>query len=159
MKNIRNIKLFLQIDISAIQVMEETTLQRWIPRYGDRLALRDYCRKQLAPKKMSLIERLRERVRQKNLNIATTSNVRAGRACILTNKKSRKNTRKIEIGWMCSNEKNELVHVRLAQGGGTRQCDVDKTATGYDILEKARYFFFQMEFLLKVHWRSFQWTY
>ncbi|CAG9773255.1 unnamed protein product [Ceutorhynchus assimilis] len=39
------------IDVPAIQIMEESKLQEFIPRYGDRLALRNFCKQYLAPKK------------------------------------------------------------------------------------------------------------
>ncbi|CAG9814620.1 unnamed protein product [Phaedon cochleariae] len=58
------------IDAVAIQLMEDQTLQQWIPRYGDRLALKDFGKRHLALKKSSLIEILRKRVMFTNAKIA-----------------------------------------------------------------------------------------
>lgn len=51
--------------------MDEDELKKYVPCYGDRLALLNFCKKQLAPRKYSLIEKLRAKVAAKNSNHKT----------------------------------------------------------------------------------------
>ncbi|CAH1119048.1 unnamed protein product [Phaedon cochleariae] len=54
------------LDEAAIQVMDEETLTKFIPKLGDRVAARDFCKRKMAPKKVGLIEKLREKLSNKN---------------------------------------------------------------------------------------------
>ena len=57
-----------QIDAFAIQDIDDASLACYIPLYGDRIATRRYCmdkqkRKENEPLRMSLLDKLRKRMR------------------------------------------------------------------------------------------------
>ena len=53
----------LQIDSDVIGLMDDATLQKYNPSYGDRIAIFNYCRnkKPTSKRKKGLCERLREK--------------------------------------------------------------------------------------------------
>lgn len=136
--------MFLQIDCATVQIMEEDTLRKWIPHYGDRLMLKNFCRRKIMPRKYSLIERLRNKIAAKNAN-TTNNNQNEGKRDRM-NKSVRKETRMIEIGWFCFNEKDKKLYqvknIKTSDGGGTRKISVPRNSTGHDILKRAIELFF-----------------
>lgn len=146
-----------QIDAFAIQDIDDESLARYIPAYGDRIATRRYCmdkqrKKAEETSKMSLLDKLRQKMR-------TTSTNRAGayepgassvgpRRFTLRN--ALKTTRKIELGWI-----HDGKQVRKRCGGGTRLLDVNKTATKMDLLFHAKELFFPEGKSKKGNWEDF----
>lgn len=117
--------------------MPENEIRRLIPHYGDRVIIKSYCEKNKKSNvKQSLIEKLRQKLESKR-----------GRgnepAETLPKKNFRKNTRYIEIGWLCGAKKlSALRQVRAKYGGGTKRISVPKTFTCHDILKEALNLFF-----------------
>ncbi|KAB0790677.1 hypothetical protein PPYR_12030 [Photinus pyralis] len=122
------------IDIVAVQVMHEDEFKELIPKSGDRAALKEFSRRKLAPRKQSLIEKLKDKIaKANNTNLAQTP----------TLKHKRKATRVVQVGWMNFNEQNKkFQQVRLNKGGGTRSISVDRDCQVKMILEKAIEIFF-----------------
>lgn len=112
--------------------MPEENLRRILPKLGDRIAIKEYCKKHMAPKKQSLIDRLK-------LKISTSRDNNAQK--VKSNKKI-KATRLIEVGWVCSMDTESYVQVRKLQGGGTRQIEIDKSATVQTVHQRALELFF-----------------
>ncbi|KAB0795092.1 hypothetical protein PPYR_11931 [Photinus pyralis] len=135
---IENMKLE-NIDEATIQVMDEEVFKKYIPRLGDRIAVKNFCQKKLLPKKNGLIEKLRQKMAARNAR----SDNKGASSHVLEPKKHRKTTRAIELGFMAFNDTTkQLTQVRLNKGGGTRKVDVDRTSKNTDILEFAKKLFF-----------------
>ncbi|XP_031333699.1 uncharacterized protein LOC116163743 isoform X2 [Photinus pyralis] len=123
------------IDSVALQIIDDDKLKEWIPRYGDRVAIKDYCRQKTCARRSSLIERLRLKLQSKDTKTSGNDNKKV--------QFSRKNTRIIEIGWLCNdNVKQKLTQVRAKQGGGTRKLSVPKTCLAKDIFVQSQNLFF-----------------
>ncbi|XP_048040617.1 uncharacterized protein LOC125264845 [Megalobrama amblycephala] len=126
-----------KIDCSVIQIMTDDQLKEYLPSYGDRLAIRGYCRrKEQDPsgRKSKLFDRLRTRLAR---NKGDTDNV-------CEKKNGQKSMRKIEMGWMHFRE-GKFTQVRTKKGGGTRKISVSKDCRKKDLLEKATELFFPDE--------------
>ncbi|KAB0804069.1 hypothetical protein PPYR_01039 [Photinus pyralis] len=135
---IENMKLE-NIDEATIQVMDEEVFKKYIPRLGDRIAVKNFCQRKLLPKKNGLIEKLRQKMAARNAR----SDNKGASSHVLEPKKHRKTTRAIELGFMAFNDTTkQLTQVRLNKGGGTRKVDVDRTSKNKDILEFAKKLFF-----------------
>lgn len=126
----------LQIDSSVIQLMTDDQLKEYLPSFGDRLAIRGYCRRKEDPsgRKSKAFDRLSTRLAR---SIGYTDNACEKRM----SKNSQKSTRKIEMGWMHFRE-GKFTQVRTKKGGGTRRISVSKNWRKKDLLEKAAELFF-----------------
>ncbi|KAK5647928.1 hypothetical protein RI129_002820 [Pyrocoelia pectoralis] len=101
------------------------------------------------PKKHSFIEKLREKIAQKNTSGET-------RKQNLT-KRPRKTTRTIEIGWLCCSKKDKkLNQVKTNYGGGTRKVVVDGTSTMEDVRNIAKELFFPNKISTKGKLQDFE---
>ena len=58
------------------------------------------------------------------------------------NKNSKKLKRRVDIGWLHSDDKNNLKQIRQKKGGGTRSVAVDVSTTVNDLLDQAVTLFF-----------------
>ncbi|KAK5646175.1 hypothetical protein RI129_004639 [Pyrocoelia pectoralis] len=123
------------IDPSAILIMTEEKLIELLPKLGDRLAVIDFCKKQLIPKKQSLIERLKHKIDEKNKKSIAVST--SNKPCT-----TKKRTRVVEVGWMYCTEGDKYTQIRKLQGGGARQIHIDRSGTVKQVEEKARELFF-----------------
>ena len=127
--------------------MTDSELQKYIPKAGDRIALRGFLSSKLPKsgfetKKQGLMEKLRQRLRSRK-----AEGLSEGQNQEDYGKKSKSNNEKdkvkIELGWMHYNKKNgQFAQVRLRSGGGTRQLQVHKTASKAEIEEVAKSLFF-----------------
>ncbi|KAG5863586.1 hypothetical protein JTB14_023353 [Gonioctena quinquepunctata] len=124
------------MDCSTILLMSEEDLKNLIPKYGDRVAIRNFAMKKNTSKKQSLIEKLRENINKKN---GTGDSSRA----IQKKKNTVKQTRFIEIGWY-NMDKSVQRHrqVRKAHGGGSRRVSMDKCSKSKEILDVGKKLFF-----------------
>lgn len=146
-----------QIDAFAIQDIDDESLARYIPLYGDRIATRRYCMQKAKKKegessRMSLLDKLRTRMRTAatdhgEASEAASSSVRLRRSL---KRNAVKSTRKIELGWI-----HQGKQVRKRCGGGTRVLDVNKTATKMDLLLHAKKLFFPDGKSKKGNWEDF----
>ena len=123
--------------------MDDTTLANYIPSYGDRIALFNFCKgkKSLPQRKHGLLEKLRDKmkVRQESTNEDTTHVDK--RATSTTRTKKLKTTRNVELGWIHS-DKNKAKQVRGKQGGGTRIVQLENDAGLEEILQVGKKLFF-----------------
>lgn len=152
MYNLRFVKLstyflYFQIDINVINVMTDEELGKYIASYGDRLALRAFCRQktvtiertdQIKTVKTALMQKLRDRLRGKQ----NTPDARPDKAdqCV-GNRHAAKDTRRVEMGWLHFDD-GDYHQVRTRHGGGTRHLSVQKTITMEELLETGKDLFF-----------------
>lgn len=144
----------LQITEETVELMTDDQLKEFIPKYGDRVAVRSFiARKKKKPKKtekMSLLEKLRLKLKRKHEDddsndddvTPSTSELLSGP---LT-KNAMKPCRQVEIGLMLYDEKKQnYVQVRSRKGGGVRLIPLSKSDTKVDIITKAKEVFFNGE--------------
>ncbi|XP_051960711.1 uncharacterized protein LOC127628074 [Xyrauchen texanus] len=122
--------------------MEDSALANYIPSYGDRLALFNFCRNQnpASKRKLGLFERLREKMK---LRKQSTTEPLSEETPETSKPKSRAKAckRQIEIGWIHT-ENKETKQVRTKQGGGTRKVAMDINAGYNEILKEGKELFF-----------------
>ena len=149
------LQLFLlpfQIDCTVIPLMDDSLLSRYVPLLGDRIALKEFCKRNETSKtknsrKESLLSNLRRKLylrRGSESDDSSDSSKKKDKHVYgLENKNALKNTRKIEIGWMSIDTlTNKQKQVRKKKGGGTRKLDIRKDATKEDIMELGKRVFF-----------------
>ncbi|XP_077368676.1 uncharacterized protein LOC144013536 isoform X2 [Festucalex cinctus] len=134
-----------KIDINVICVMTDDELGQYVTRYGDRLAIRAFCRRRtvtnersggIQTAKSALMQNIRER-----LGIERENAVDRGGARGAGNKSAAKVTRRVEMGWL--HFQNGSFHqIRARGGGGTRHLAVDKSVTMAEMLETGKGLFF-----------------
>ncbi|KAL4008656.1 hypothetical protein ACER0C_002508 [Sarotherodon galilaeus] len=104
-----------KIDCDVIALMDDATLANYIPSYGDRIALFNFCKSKqpLSKRKLGLLQKLREKMKtRKESPKENTSHTDAG----IGQTKKQKATRNVEIGWIHSDGK-VAKQVRAKQGG------------------------------------------
>ncbi|XP_030290693.1 uncharacterized protein LOC115592255 isoform X3 [Sparus aurata] len=129
-----------KIDSDVIVLMDDATLANYIPSYGDRIALFNFCKskKSLPKRKQGLLEKLREKMKvRKEITKENASHADTR----TTQNKKLKTTRNVEIGWIHS-DGNIAKQVRAKQGGGTRKVQLASNAGFKDILEEGKKLFF-----------------
>ncbi|XP_030290699.1 uncharacterized protein LOC115592255 isoform X9 [Sparus aurata] len=90
-----------KIDSDVIVLMDDATLANYIPSYGDRIALFNFCKskKSLPKRKQGLLEKLREKMKvRKEITKENASHADTR----TTQNKKLKTTRNVEIGWIHS---------------------------------------------------------
>lgn len=129
---------FLQIDINVINVMTDEELGQYIVRYGDRLALKAFCRQRTVTTeksgdvKSALMQRVRDRLREREQPKTPASGDTAGPG--VGNRHAVKECRRVEMGWLHYAE-GDYHQVRTRHGGGTRHLTVQKTVTMGELLD------------------------
>ncbi|KAL4009633.1 hypothetical protein ACER0C_003485 [Sarotherodon galilaeus] len=100
-----------KIDCDVIALMDDATLANYIPSYGDRIALFNFCKSKqpLSKRKLGLLQKLREKM--KTRKESPKENTDAG----IRQTKKQKATRNVEIGWIHSDGKIAK-QVRAKQG-------------------------------------------
>ncbi|XP_052268338.1 uncharacterized protein LOC127869722 [Dreissena polymorpha] len=123
-----------KIDCEAVVVMTDDHLKRYLPAYGDRVALMAFAR---------------VTSRNQNLNLATSAmpprregaGPLRGRH-ILGNKRAARVSRRVELGWFNKDRITQLYkQVRLVNGGGARHLSVPKSYTLQECKATALLFF------------------
>jgi len=137
-------------------IMDDGDLAKYIPCYGDRVALKDKCRNYSTEGTRSKKEKHLKKLREKVANATakrkrkSSSSEDEGDVPILTknvgNKHAEKNTRRIELGWMMNlhlpRGETEFKQVRMRTGGGTRHIVVERGTTIIQLLDVAKDLFF-----------------
>jgi len=129
--------------------MNDGDLAKYIPKAGDRIATVAFCRKASASldtktRKESILTRLRQRL-SRDEPVDVKKKTLAGNA----NAKKKKD-RRVELGWMDFNEKDERYkQVKTINGGGTRHLTIDKDKTVVEIKKIAEDLFFPSGFSKK----------
>ncbi|XP_038586911.1 uncharacterized protein LOC119912009 [Micropterus salmoides] len=129
-----------KIDSNVVALMDDAALANYIPSYGDRIALFNFCKskKPISKRKQGLLEKLCEKMKvrkegtKENVSDADTRS---------TQTKKLKTTRNVEIGWIHS-DGNVARQVRAKQGGGTRKVKLAINAGLKDILQEGKKLFF-----------------
>lgn len=139
--------LSFQVEPTIILLMDDIQLAEFVPKFGDRIALRQFCKLQsrtecsISSRKQSLLENLREKLKSKgNLNKDEDQNKpKKPKTCSKAH-----DNKQIEIGWLCCLDENEDKYgqVREISGGGTRKIKVPKQADRDYIIEKGIDLFF-----------------
>ncbi|XP_072550021.1 uncharacterized protein [Salminus brasiliensis] len=124
-----------KIDISVIPLMADNELQQYIPHYGDRLAVIDYCLSNQPPERRTqLMERLQSRHFGPREDVSKRH---------MGNTYAKKKARRVELGWMNYNEKScNFKQVRTANGGGTKHISINKQTKLCDVQKMAERIFF-----------------
>lgn len=123
---------------------------KYIPSYGNRLAVLSYCRQSEGNiDQEAALDRIRQNIATRRMRRAgslgepsQTSPVReVGLMARHHNRNALKNTWRIEVGWLHF-EKDDFHQVRSKNGGGTRHLALDKKTTVAQIMEHAKHLFF-----------------
>ncbi|XP_034530350.1 uncharacterized protein LOC117805870 [Notolabrus celidotus] len=137
-----------KIDKDVIPLMEDGHLAKFVPSFGDRLALVNFCRNQtpLQKRKMGLFEKLRSKLQMKKKTASSPTSTTTGQgpnteSQIPAKKRGKASHRKIEIGWLHS-EGGVVKQIRAKQGGGTRTVVIGVDCGMDTVLEKGKNFFF-----------------
>lgn len=148
---VENIIVF-QVDCSILMLMDDTDLIKYLPKYGDRVAVIHFAkaqqrRKETTKRKMNLIDTLSRRFKARHHQSddldkpgpskSDTSIVRK------PSKNASKKARAVEIGWLDYEHSTQVYRqVRTKDGGGVRKITVSKMARKSDILEEGKKLFF-----------------
>jgi hypothetical protein len=150
-----------QVDEHVISLMDEESLSKYFPKYGDQLAVRDFCSKKYsgtAKRKLGLLEKFRSKIRSKdNKSIddqpsptifpndiampSTSNSMPSTSSCTLTTSLG-KPFRQIHLGWLMVSSDGKKLQVREKQGGGIRKPVVSRDANKKDLLELGKNLFF-----------------
>lgn len=123
--------------------MTDDELGKYIVRYGDRLAVRAFCRQRLAACETTtstVLQRLRDKM-QKGCSTSANSGGSSNKLVNIGNKHASKETRRLEIGWL-HYQIGEFHQVRTRQGGGTRHLIVKKSTSVEELMMMGKELFF-----------------
>ncbi|VEN64120.1 unnamed protein product, partial [Callosobruchus maculatus] len=129
-----------KIDGTLLLCISSEELSQFIPKLGDRIAIKNFCKeiRDENKSKKGLIDRLRSRmINTKKRRQTSDSSDEENKTKNQMFEKNTKKTRQIEIGWI-----HQGKQVRTKLGGGTRKTDVPKTARKNDILKIGKDLFF-----------------
>lgn len=132
--------------------MDDSALANYVPSYGDRIALHNFCKSQkpVSKRKLCLFEKLREKMKLRKENRQKEDEPESSQP-----RPRRKSQRTIEIGWIHKNER-ETKQVRAKQGGGTRKVVMESNAGYNDILKEGKNLFFPNGISSKGHESDFK---
>ncbi|XP_054907180.1 uncharacterized protein LOC129373317 [Poeciliopsis prolifica] len=127
-----------KIDCDAVGLMDDATLENFLPSYGDRIAVFNYCKSKqpLSKRKQGLLQKLRDKMKNRKESPHETMTHESTRQ-----KKRPKGTKNVEIGWIHSDGKTTK-QVRAKQGGGTRKIQMATDSGLKDILQEGKTLFF-----------------
>ncbi|XP_033734086.1 uncharacterized protein LOC117323154 [Pecten maximus] len=138
-----------KIDEGAVRGMSDSDLSEYLPKKGDRFALKDFLGKgQEKPKarKASLMDRLRDRLRSRRDNSTDTCtdedepHSTAGKRQKLN---AKKHIHKVHLGWYHFDEKKKIyLQVRAKAGGGKRTLMLNKNMNKHSIIKECFDLFF-----------------
>lgn len=137
-----------------MEKLEDKDISTFLPKLGDRIALKLFLEGNKPTKKMkksSILQSLREKMgiqgkRNKNPNSSSDEGTSASSStpkktkkhmARVGNKSAMKEKKKVEVGWI-----HEGKQVRSPRGGGTRKIDLPKQSTKDSILEEVKPLFF-----------------
>lgn len=138
------LSFYFQIDVYVINAIDDVSLSKYLPIYGDRIALYNFCKigKTSKKKNPGLFEKLKTRMQ---LQTTTEENCEDDRDDDSEDTKSSnalKRQRRIQIGWIHRTGRSSFSQVLTRDGGGPRKVIVDKGAVKNDIMEFAKAKFF-----------------
>uniref|UniRef100_A0A096MDM0 HECT domain-containing protein n=1 Tax=Poecilia formosa TaxID=48698 RepID=A0A096MDM0_POEFO len=114
-----------KIDRSVISVMKDEEFARYVPSYGDRLAVMSFCRQ-----------------RKRHVEVPQQTTVRnSGLMARPKNNNAVKSKRRVEVGWLHF-QSGDFHQVRSKFGGGTRHLALEKNTTVSEVMTIAKELFF-----------------
>lgn len=148
--------LLMQVDAAVIMAMTDHELERYLPAYGDRIAVKSFLRAHghgcanvaEDASNRPVLSRLRQKIAERRR--------KSGKAHLLGNDESAsrpdklrgnlnamRENRRIEVGWHDLDPASQnYKQVRSQNGGGIRHLSVPKSMTVEDILQSALQLFF-----------------
>ncbi|XP_057678137.1 uncharacterized protein LOC130907274 [Corythoichthys intestinalis] len=128
-----------KIDSEVILLMEDAQLANYLPSYGDRIALFNFCKHQpqSSKRKQGLFEKLSEKLKLRKENRTESEEANTSNKT----KRPKPKTRKIEIGWIHT-EGQLTKQIRTKQGGGTRKISIQSEEGYSEILKQGKSLFF-----------------
>ncbi|XP_038159039.1 uncharacterized protein LOC119795229 isoform X1 [Cyprinodon tularosa] len=128
-----------KIDPSVIPLMSDGDLAEYIPKSGDRIAVVAFCRRSSTTsnsRRDHILTRLRRRLSAPGVKPSKNSTW-------IGNKNAEKRERRIELGWMDFDSKQQQYkQVKAIKGGGTRHWTIDKNLTVEEVRVMAENIFF-----------------
>lgn len=126
--------------------MDDDVLKKYIPTYGDRLAVMQFCKtmsnnaeEKAKTAKSTLIEKLRNRLKKRKAK----ADEGVDKEHAISRFSHKKNDRRIELGWLDYDPNmQDYRQVRAKCGGGTRHLIVSRESTVADLIESAKTLFF-----------------
>ncbi|KAJ8048757.1 hypothetical protein HOLleu_01203 [Holothuria leucospilota] len=135
-----------KIDCDALLLMDDDEMKKYIPAFGDRLAVVAYCKKKQGQRvSHSVLDKLKKKLnRKRGARVNSDSYVNAS-----TTKSSKTEDRqtieykRIELGWKhFDSECKQYKQVRSQNGGGCRQLRVSVVWGKDDIIKEGKSLFF-----------------
>ncbi|KAK1899296.1 Urease subunit alpha [Dissostichus eleginoides] len=129
-----------KIDRDVILLMEDAQLANYLPSYGDRIALFNFCKHHTntSKRKEGLFDKLRQKLKLRKEGHSEEEVPETSRK---SRRKAKQSTRNIEIGWVHTIDK-VTKQVRAKQGGGTRKVPINVHGGFNDILKEGKALFF-----------------
>ena len=121
--------------------MTEEELKRYIPKYGDRVVVRQFSQSQRATTSKTDMEQLTKVIKNKIYKTSDTGQEKRVTKGI-GNTNAKKTERRIEIGWLNYDEGTGYKQVRKKGGGGVRHLTTRCTATVNELVCIATGLFF-----------------
>ena len=135
----------MQIDEEAVRGMSDSDLEEYLPKKGDRFALKDFLAQgQQKPKssKTSLMDRLRDRL-QKHRSNASSRDQEPESTVKIPKLSAQKETHRVHLGWYHFDEKKKsYLHLRAKSGGGKRTLMLNKSMNKESIINECLNLFF-----------------
>ncbi|KAF3841534.1 hypothetical protein F7725_007396, partial [Dissostichus mawsoni] len=116
-------------------MMEDAQLANYLPSYGDRIALFNFCKHHTNTSKR------KEGLQKLKLRKEGHSEEEVPETSRKSRRKAKQSTRNIEIGWVHTIDK-VTKQVRAKQGGGTRKVPINVHGGFNDILKEGKALFF-----------------
>ena len=146
----------MQVDADVIMAMTDDELERYLPAYGDRIAVKSFVRAHgqgcssvaedaiNRPVLSRLRQKIAERRRKSGKSLLLVNDESASRPEKLRgNSNAVREYRRIEVGWHDFDPASQMhKQVRIQNGGGIRHLSVPKLMTVEDILQSALQLFF-----------------
>ena len=110
--------------------MREEDLKEYVPKKGDRVKLRKFCKKSTDSdnRRKPLLAKLRSKLLQETADYEEGESSSKSKRARLGNSNAKKSTRKVEVGWLIC-DGNVRKQIKITSGGGTRKVEVPKNAT------------------------------
>ncbi|XP_057702771.1 uncharacterized protein LOC130922187 isoform X2 [Corythoichthys intestinalis] len=134
-----------KIDCYTINEMTDEQLTKYIPKIGDRIAIRQYCRREVAVFEgtsttlSKATESLISKINQRRMSSSGLTDERVKK--MSGNKNATKEHRNYQMG-LFEEKEGRFVQVRERRGGGIRHLKAAKNATMSELLETGKSLFF-----------------
>ncbi|KAK2821680.1 hypothetical protein Q7C36_021023 [Tachysurus vachellii] len=126
MENFLNFLKYDRIDCNAVNSMSDEQLLTYVPRFGDRIAIRQYCRREVAALEgnSTTFSKATENHRKKGDNRSEK---------LSGNSNAQKTERSYQMG-LFEEIRGSFVQIKEKRGGGTRHLKALKSATMAELL-------------------------